>query len=144
MIAQRIFRSRLLLFVLTNGMILGCSSPGPTTYPITGRVELAEGQSGLLSGHHVEIVLSTDPTIRAAGVIQPDGRFTLETIHSGTLHLGAKEGTYQARVVLSDDDPESRKQATKAIAARFFQFSTSGLSIRVPTKEEVTLQLSRR
>jgi hypothetical protein len=82
--------------------------------------------------------------VRVSGLINQDGRFSLETLQAGSLLQGAQEGRYQARIILSDDDPDLRRRAAKALAPRFLQFQTSGLSFQVPTPEDVTLQLAPR
>jgi hypothetical protein len=123
--------------------VAGCSG-GPRTYPVRGKVELAAGDIQVLAGSNVEAALESDPTVRASGVIEPDGSFTLETLHAGAILKGAQEGNYQARIVLSDDDKEIRRQAARALAPRFLQFQTSGLSFQVPTQSGVTLIVAPR
>src|SRR5262245_52307772 len=115
----------LLLVALASA---GCGPGGPKTHPVTGKVELAGGDLSHLAGSHVEAALTGDPTVRASGEIQPDGTFTLETLHRGTVLKGAVEGSYQARIVPSDDD----RRARTAVALRFQQFASSGLSFEVP------------
>lgn len=112
--------------------VLGCGDSGPKTYPVNGTITLPSGDSSPLAGHNIEASLDGEPTVRASGVIEPDGRFKLETLQGGKIVTGAREGSYKVRLVLSDDDAASRKLAKKAVPARYFQFDTSGLAFQVP------------
>ena len=123
---------------------LGCGPAGPKTYPIQGKVELVAGDVAQLTGSHVEAVLANDPTVRTSGTIRPDGGFTLETLRAGTILKGTQEGTYQVRIILPDDDRKNRRLAARALAPRFLQFNTSGLSFQVPADDDVTLRVSQR
>jgi hypothetical protein len=118
----------------------GCAPAGPKTHPVRGKVELAGAESVTLAGSHVEAALATDPTVRASGEILPDGRFALQTLHAGNVLKGAPAGRYQVRIVPSDDD----RRARKAVALRFQQFGTSGLTLDVPASGEVTLRVASR
>ena len=42
--------------------------------------------------------------VRASGVIEPDGRFKLETLQGGEVVKGAREGTYRVRLILDPSD----------------------------------------
>ncbi len=122
----------------------GCSgSSGPAIHTVQGKLELAGGEIASLAGHSLEAASQSDPKIRAYGAIRDDGSFSLETLQAGAVRKGAFEGKYQARIVLSDDDPQSRARAAKAIHARYLQFDTSGLTFQVPAKEAVVLRVSR-
>jgi hypothetical protein len=127
------------------GSVVGCGPAGPRTYPVRGRVEATAGDVRPLAGSNVEAALESDPTVRASGVIQPDGRFTLETLHAGVILKGAPAGTYQARIILDDDgDREARRQRRAAVHPRFLQFKTSGLSFQVPADGDVILKVAPR
>jgi hypothetical protein len=122
----------------------GCTKSGPKTYPVKGQLEVAGGDTKTLAGHTIEVALDSDPHVRAAGQIQDDGSFTLETFHEGAILPGATEGTYKARIILSDDDLAARNLAFKSLHPRFFQFEKSGLSFQVPAAEVVSLKVMRR
>ena len=124
--------------------LIGCSEAGPKTYPVSGTVALAGGDAQKLAGHHVEAALDSDPTVRASGVIGPDGAFTLETLQSGAVRKGAQEGTYRVRIVPADEGDDGKKLKKPPVAARHFKFETSGLSFQVPANGNVTLELSAR
>lgn len=122
----------------------GCTKSGPRTYPVKGQVEAPGVDLKTLAGHTVEIAFDSDPQIRAAGQIQDDGSFALETLQGGAILKGAAEGTYKARIVLADDDQASRNLAAKALHPGYFQFEKSGLSVSVPAAEVVSLKVTRR
>lgn len=60
------------------------------------------------------------------------------------IRRGAVKGTYQVRILLNDDDSASRKRAAQAVAPRFRQFATSGLTVEVPPQGEVTLPVAAK
>ena len=124
--------------------LMGCGSADPVTHPVTGRLQLNDGNIQLLAGSHVEAALTSDSTVRASGVLDDDGSFRLETFRSSHPLDGTIEGIYQVRVVLADDDPATRRRAAKALAPRFLHFKSSGLSLEVPARGDVVLQVSRR
>ena len=108
-------------------MTLGCGQTGPETHPVSGRVVLTGGDAGQLAGHHIEAVMDSDPTVRASGVIGPDGTFALETLHAGEVRKGAIAGRYQARVVPAEENEEGKKLQKPPVAPRHLKFETSGL-----------------
>jgi hypothetical protein len=125
------------LFVLA-----GCSAADGLK-PVTGTVTIP-GDPTVLAGSTVEVALESDATVRASGTIEPDGRFTLDSLKDGRVRRGAPEGTYKARIILGDDDPALQRKAAKVIPARYQRFETSGLTVRVPAEGAVTLALAAR
>jgi hypothetical protein len=111
---------------------------------VSGRIVLTGGDASQLSGHHVEAVLEGDPTVRASGVIGPDGAFVLESLHGGAVKKGARAGQYQARVVAAEENEDGKKLRKPPVAARHLKFETSGLSFSVPATDEVKLVISPR
>jgi hypothetical protein len=111
---------------------------------VAGKVTLARGAVADLAGHHVEAALTTDPTVRASGVIRADGGFTLATLRGGTLVPGAREGTYRARILPADEADDGQKLRRPPVAARALRFETSGLEFTVPAAAEVTLAVPPR
>jgi hypothetical protein len=140
---NRVISVAAFMALLAALMVAGCSG-GHRTYPVQGKVELAGGNVEHLAGANIEAALESDPTVRASGLIEPDGSFTLETLYAGIIYKGALEGNYQVRIVLSDDDKATRRAAAHALHPRFLQFQTSGLSLQVPTQGDVTLKLAPR
>lgn len=124
--------------------LLGCGPRVPKTYPVSGKVELTAGNLDHLAGSTVEAANSSDPDVRASGVLRADGTFKLESRHAGVLLNGAQEGKYDVRIILVDDDEKLRRRAALAIAPRFLDFKTSGLSFDVPTGGPITLNLAAR
>ena len=121
---------------------VGCSSDAVRTHAVRGEVALARADVADLAGCSIEVALESDPTVRASGEIGPDGKFSLESLHSGEVRRGAVEGTYKARLILADDDRTQRIRAAKAVAPRFLRFETSGLTIQVPPEGEVVLNIA--
>ncbi len=124
--------------------LAGCGPSGPATHPVSGRVSIPSGDVAALAGSTVEAALDSDPTVRAAGTIEQDGTFKLETLQSGVIRKGAVAGTYKVRVILTDDDPAARKKAAKAVHPKALKFETSGLTFQVPAPDEVRLELAGR
>lgn len=131
------------LIVLLAASLAGCGR-GPKTYPVKGIVELTNGEVTLLAGSQVELASLDDPAIRASGEIRADGSFKLQTLHNGDTIGGARLGNYQARIILADDDQANLRRASQAVAPRFRDFKTSGLTVTVPAGEVVTLTVSDR
>lgn len=123
----------------------GCGGgAGPGTHPVQGQVRLADRDVKVLAGHCLEAALMSDPLVRAYGEIQEDGGFALVTYRAGVISQGVLEGEYRARIVLSDDDVERRRQAAEAIDARYLDFDASGLTFQAPAGDFVTLDVIRR
>ncbi len=121
----------------------GCGSGGKGTYRVQGQIQLAAGDNRLLAGHSLEAALESDPHVRTYGVIDADGHFVLESLLDGVIRQGALPGRYRARLALSDDDPELRRQALESIPKRFLQFETSGLTLEVPAAAPITLAVPK-
>jgi hypothetical protein len=127
--------------LLTIGL-LGCGPGGPQTHTVKGRLELARGDVSQLDGSILEAALQSDTTVRASGVIRPDGSFSLETLHAGKVFQGAQAGTYQVRILPCDDDPASRKRALAVLPKQALQFETAHLTFQVPSEGEVVLKVN--
>lgn len=125
-------------------VLVGCGNGAPKMYPVSGKASLAGGDAQKLAGHHVEASLDSEPTVRASGIIGPDGTFTLETLHAGTILKGAREGTYRVRIVPADEDDNGKKLKRPPVAAKHLKFETSGLTLQVPANGDVALEFSAR
>ena len=122
----------------------GCSRATIKTYPVAGRMQITDGDISLLTGSHVELLNETDVNIRASGKIASGGDFRMETLYQGRIVQGAPEGTYKARIVLADEGDEGvPKRKGEVIHRRYFDFQTSGLSLKVPGGD-YNLSLSRK
>ena len=123
----------------------GCSGKVlPETVAVQGKLSHATGNVSDLAGHSLEIKLDSDPLVRAYGEIKPDGAFELETLQGGSTLSGAVPGKYQARIILSDDDADSRRRAKQAVHERFLEFETSGLTLQVPAAQPLVLAVSNQ
>jgi hypothetical protein len=129
----------LLALFLANG----CSSGGPKTFPVQGKIEIAGGNVEDLAGCHVETALVSDNTKHSSGEIKKDGSFVLETNETGITRRGAREGKHEVRIIIALDDRKAQIKAEQTVAPRFLDFKSSGLTIDVPTKGPVILALSR-
>lgn len=124
-------------------VLCGCSGSSFKTHAVQGRVELTDGEAEALVGSIVEFMQDADPLVRASGKIMPGGTFTMETLHQGEVISGVPEGSYKARIILSDDDDTgAAKKGGQPVHKRFLDFKTSGLSCTVPS-DSVTLKVSR-
>jgi hypothetical protein len=123
--------------------IIGCGVvTQPRIYEVKGKVELVGGDVRQLAGGHVEAVLPSDRRVTATGEIREDGSFTLQTYHAGQTLEGVQQGTYEARIVLTDEDSGHKLRRGPVLAPRFSKF-TSGLTINVPS-DDVVLKVTRQ
>ena len=136
--------SRILAATIGLLALAGCADNAPKVYPVSGKVTLTGGDAQKLVGHHVEAVLEGDPTVRASGLIGPDGAFTLETLCAGQILKGAQEGKYQVRILAADEDDNGKKLKKPPVAKKHFAFESSGLTLQVPANGDVALELSSR
>ena len=73
---------------------------------------------------------------------RPDGQFKLETYENGQTQTGAREGTYEARLVIVDEgDGQSKKPK---VAPRYLKFRTAGWTVQVPPADEVKLTVAAK
>jgi hypothetical protein len=102
-------------------------------HPVAGKVEIKDGDVGILKGSHVELMQDGNPDVRPNGKIQDSGAFLIETLHQGKVLAGAPEGKYKVRIILGDESDESvPKRKGDPIHKKYFDFATSGLAITVP------------
>ncbi len=121
----------------------GCGgAAGEKKHAVTGQIVYSGGDLATLSGHNVELALATNPSVRAYGVIEPDGRFKLETYENGQTHAGAREGTYAARLVIVDEGDGQTKKPK--IHGRYLDFKKAGWTVQVPSAEEVKLTVAAK
>lgn len=125
-------------------LITGCTDPGPKLYPVSGKIQVSGGDTSSLEGSALEIASDSDNNIRSAGTIKADGSFVLETLQMGRMQKGAREGSFSARIVISDDDKAKQRAANKAVAKKYLKFDTSGWKIKVPVSSEVLLDLESK
>lgn len=119
----------------------GCDSN--ELQPIKGKVEFSDGTDFLFTGDIVELRLQSQNDYLAFAAIKPDGTFQVESMVDGVIGNGASPGNYDARIVISDDEPSHKQEAEKAIDPRFLEFATSGLQVQVPSPSELKLSLTK-
>lgn len=137
---RRIF----ILSALLLAPFVGCGSSGEGVQAVKGTVELNGADRALLAGHIVEARLAGNPDVRASGTITPEGTFELETLQEGKLLQGAKQGSYEVRLILADDDPALRRQTAAKLDPKQLAFETSGLKLEVPASSAVLQFRTRR
>src|SRR5437773_4693769 len=122
----------------------GCTSSAVKVHPVRGKVELKDGDVGLLTGGHVELMQESDQFTHPSGKIEPSGVFTIQTLHQGKILPGAPEGIYKARIILGDEsDAGVPKRKGDPIHKRFLDFETSKLSLTVPSGD-YTVAVSKK
>lgn len=135
---------RPLLRLLISAVIVALAGCGSSElYTLEGNVAFQDASDFRFSGDVLELRLKGNPLQRAFAQIEPDGAFRIETLEDGKVASGAKPGVYEARIVISDDDPQHVKLASKAIHRKFTRFETSGLTIEVPSPH-VVLRIAAR
>jgi hypothetical protein len=129
------------------GAAAGCAPSGPKTYPVRGKVVLANaGDQKLLEGQGIEFQSATEPDTRAFGQLKADGSFEVTTYRLGVTARGAIEGSHRARLQIQmgddDDDPDRPKKKRKKwpIDRRYTQFEKSGWEVTVPATGEVVFK----
>lgn len=132
-----------LLTLLIPLLLTGCGG-NDGGYPLRGKVVLADGDIKQLAEAHVEFQLEGDPTVRGDGQLSPDGAFEVQSLHQGKLRRGLPPGQYRARILFEDDGKDPAKRRNLAVRPKYVDFRTSGLSVTVPSAEDVILTVSRK
>ncbi|HOM16582.1 MAG TPA: hypothetical protein PLQ00_04595 [Thermoguttaceae bacterium] len=90
-----------MLVVVVVGATFGCGRKLqrqlPTTYPVAGRILAPAGQQ-IPVGARIEF-RTDDPNMVAFGNVEPDGRFTLQTLYYEKLLPGAAAGRYKVTLL---------------------------------------------
>ncbi len=116
---------------------LGCGPPEARTYPVAGKVVLKEGDFAQIEGWAVQFQSATAPDTRAIAEIKPGGAFKAVSIINNTGKEGVVEGEHRVCVinVLNADAP--------GIDRKFKDFNTSGLTVTVPLKGELVVEVTK-
>jgi hypothetical protein len=129
-------RGSAIVAALSLVLLSGCSSQSIKTHPVSGKVEIKDGDAALLVGSGVELKHESDETLRPMGNIDASGNFIVKTIHQGEILEGAPEGKYKARIILADESDEGvPKRKGNPFHPRYLDFEKSGLSFTVPSGE---------
>jgi hypothetical protein len=122
-------------------VLAGCDSgpEPPATHPVQGKIVFERGGNiHELYDHQgaIEFESVDQPGVHAYGEIQEDGSFTLSTVKDDLGFAGAVPGTHRGRLNL---DEEIRH----LVAPKFLRFETSGITLTVPSQEEVVVKIWR-
>ena len=159
---NRLRRGTALVALISLSALIGCSSGGPTTYPVSGKVML-DGQP--LEGAAV-MLKPVDGGSNGYGVAGADGSFDVTTYRQGD---GAVPGKHQIIVSLEkivqpddlkteavagdqeelDDENElavsDQVEVISLVPARYADFETSGLTVEVgPENLPLLLNLTEK
>lgn len=121
-------------------LFAGCANEGSKAHKVSGKVVVESGEVQQLAGHLVEVVSINDPSLRASGTIEKDGRFRLESLEQGKVVGGVKPGSYKAKITIVDEGEGQAKQPK--IPARFLSYDSSGWDLIIPSKTDVTLSIT--
>jgi hypothetical protein len=140
----RVSRESAVLSALSLFLLVGCGGPSVKTHPVTGKVEIKDGDAAILTGSGVEFMHESDELLRPSGNIDANGNFTVKTLHQGEILPGAPEGKYKVRIILADpNDDGVPKRKGNPIHPRYFEYATSGLTVSVPSGD-YTVTLSKK
>jgi hypothetical protein len=124
------FSKRVALGVIALGLLAGCGGGPAPTVAVDGKVTLKDGKP--LTGGFIFLIPTRQGGWEAAGPIQPDGTFRLESLGLD----GAVPGEY--RVKLAMDPPASARGARKkkavpvSIDRKYLDENSSRLTVTVP------------
>lgn len=128
---MRKFKSLYVVLGVSLLATMGCGQSSLS--PIEGKVILDANAPFSFAGDTLEIRSQTDPASIAYAEIQADGTFRVESLKQGKIVQGAEPGRYQARIVISTDDPKHKDYALKAIPKKYLKFETSELLVEAPS-----------
>ena len=134
---------RIVLGATTLFVAVGCggSEPSLQTYPVRGKVVFKGGTVNRLERGKVWFQSTSDPSLKAVGMIYEDGSFTMTTLLEDKGVLGVPAGQYRARVEPPTD--EDHKPQPGLIHAKYQDFNTSGLNFTVPVSDEIVIDVDR-
>jgi hypothetical protein len=137
---SKINRISMLFMICSAVLLAGCGPQGLQS--LEGQLVFQDGGSFEFSGDTIELRSQADSKQLAFGEIKPDGQFKVDSLVNGAIVQGTTPGVYFARILISDDDYEHKKLASKSINKKYLSFKTSGLSVTAPSTG-VTLQISK-
>lgn len=131
------------LFLATVLMLAacGCGSDKVPTYPVSGRVQFADGEVVRTGTIELE---SQDFGTTATGTIQDDGTFVLGTYTSND---GAAPGAHRAivvQIIIADGITQHTHDHGRPVPPHFGDYSSSGLTVEVKPldQNQLTVTLS--
>ncbi len=130
--------SAAILFVAVG---CGGSDSSIKTYPVRGKVVLKGGNANRLERGKVWFQSTSDPSLKAVGIIYEDGSFAMTTLLEDKGVLGVPAGQYHARVEPPTD--EDHKPQPGLIHPKYQDFKKSGLNFTVPGPDEIVIEVDR-
>jgi hypothetical protein len=132
----------LILLGLSFGIavLAGCggeTDDGPPTVPVSGKVVFTKGGKVSYfadSSGAIEFESLDQPGVRAVGAITEDGSFNMGTRTEQGGKPGAIAGKHRVRIILDED-------AKGVVAPKFLSFSTSGISVTVPSDKPLEIEV---
>jgi hypothetical protein len=129
--------ARIVVVLLLGALVLpaaGCSAPSsepvPKTYPVKGKV-VSSRTGKPLTGGSVQFETTGKTPVSVLGDIQPDGSFSLFTLHKKQRLDGAPEGPYHVSVA----PPQTDMQEPAIVIEGVFQVKPDGtndFTIQIP------------
>ena len=122
-------------------LTVGCGSDRVPTYPVSGRVQFADGDPVRVGTIELE---SLDFGTTATGRIREDGSFVLGTY---TPTDGAAAGAHRAivvQIIVSDGTFQHTRDHGRPVPRRYGNYETSSLSVTVTPQpaNDVVIELS--
>jgi hypothetical protein len=132
--------------VLLAGAVLalaaGCGGqPSLTGHPVKGKV-VYKGQGNVeqLADGMVRLQSTSDKNVTAFGSIDMDGTFALGSYADGKVQ-NVPAGQYKVRVEPPKNDDDRPQRGL--LHAKYMDFEKSGITVTVPTTEELVIEVER-
>lgn len=135
---QLVRSTRPLLFALLV-CSFGCGSDQVPTYPVSGRVQFADGEPVRTGTIELE---STEHGTSATGTIKEDGSFVLGTY---TPDDGAAAGNHRVivvQIIIADGITRHTKDHGRAVPPVYASYDTSSLSVNVQPQPQNNLVIT--
>ncbi|WP_417376395.1 carboxypeptidase regulatory-like domain-containing protein [Gimesia maris] len=119
----------------------GCGSDKVPTYPVSGRVQFADGEPVRTGTIELE---SKEHGTSATGTIQEDGTFVLGTYTSNDGAAAGKHRAIVVQIIIADGITKHTRDHGRAVPPLYGDYDSSPLSVVVQAipQNEVILSLS--
>ena len=124
---------RMIAVAMLIGCLSGCDSSQVTTYPVSGRLEFADGEPVRTGTIELE---SQEFGTTATGTIREDGTFVLGTF---TPNDGAAAGEHRAivvQIIVGDGISTHILDHGRPVPMRFASYETSPLTVHIEPIED--------
>lgn len=120
----------------------GCGSSRVPTYPVSGRVQFADGEPVRVGTVELES-LSSGTT--ASGKIQEDGSFVLGTYTPTDGAVAGEHRVIVVQIIVNDGTFQHTKDHGRAVPQRYGDYATSSLSVSVDASamNSMVIELSK-